>query len=290
MISRRRALPSSTCGRRTRSTAAWSSSSRLLRPPSAATVYLPPQPYWRRLPHPLRDLGPRRRHRAAVAERAEVLGRVEAERGGVADGAGAAGRARGADRLGAILEHADAAARAALADRADLCHAAVEMRHDDDGHGVVQHRLDAGPVERERRAVDVGVAHAAAGPPRGGGGVHAGVGGGHDDRVAVRSQRPDRELQRVGAIGDADAFRRAGERRELALERLVLGAVDVPAELEHPLHRSAQLRALLPAGARQVVHRHDAHEGMSDGHWINRRSARRRPAGSASGLRRRKWA
>ena len=57
--------------------------------------------------------------RAAVAERAEVLGRVEAERGRVAEGANTLARVLGAVRLGAILEHLEPVRSRALHDLVD---------------------------------------------------------------------------------------------------------------------------------------------------------------------------
>ena len=101
--------PHRSSGSRRRRTAACISSRRLLRPPARPTRYLPSQPYWRSDRTACGELGVAGDDGAAVAEGAEVLGRVEAERRRVADRAGTPAVAPGADRLGAVLDHADAA-------------------------------------------------------------------------------------------------------------------------------------------------------------------------------------
>src|SRR5262249_58366404 len=79
----------------------------------------------------VRDLVTRRDDGAAVAERRQVLGRVETERRGVAERAGTAAVAPGARCLGTVLDERDAAVGAEDGDRLDLGHEAVEVRGDD---------------------------------------------------------------------------------------------------------------------------------------------------------------
>src|SRR5581483_5873450 len=69
--------------------------------------------------------------RAAVAQRAEVLARVEAERGGGAEGAGAAVAVAGAVGLGRVLEHEEAVALRDRADRVHVSHLTVQVDRED---------------------------------------------------------------------------------------------------------------------------------------------------------------
>src|SRR3972149_236643 len=92
-----------------------------------------------------------------------------------------------------------------------------------------------------------------AGGPRGGGGPaargeHRGGGGdegegGGDDLVAGPDiQRAEREMQGVGARGDADPVAHAAERGDLGLQGLPLGAEDEAARRQDALGGGEQLR------------------------------------------------
>ena len=84
--------------------------------------------------------------RAAVAQRAEVLGRIEAERRGIAEACPRSRPLTRAVRLGAVLEQLQAARRPRA--RVDLSRLAVEVDHEHGAGREVRSALDLGRVER----------------------------------------------------------------------------------------------------------------------------------------------
>src|SRR6201999_3394217 len=81
-------------------------------------------------------------HRATVAPAAEVLGRVEAEAGSIAEGADRAALVKGAMSLAGVLDHEDGALAAELEDRVDLDRAAEKVDRDHAAGALGQRRLD----------------------------------------------------------------------------------------------------------------------------------------------------
>ena len=81
--------------------------------------------------HALVDRGIVRDHRAAVADGGEVLRRVEAERGRVAEGPRPPPAAPRPGGLRAVLDDGDAPPSAELDDPLDVAHQPVEVRGDD---------------------------------------------------------------------------------------------------------------------------------------------------------------
>ena len=194
--------------------------------------------------HALGDLVARGGDRAAVAERGEVLGRVEAERGRVAERAGAAAVAARAGGLGAVLDQRDPALAAEHGDRLDLGDEAVEMRRDDGLRLGGERRLERRGREAERHRVDVGEAHAQAELACGRRRVAAAVRRDDDLVAGLAADAEQRQLERVRAARDAEAVADAEERGELVLERVVLRAHDVAARREHAVeHARAARRA-----------------------------------------------
>jgi hypothetical protein len=76
-----------------------------------------------------------RRHRATIPKRGEILCRVEAERGRVAEGAGATSVPPCARSLCAVLHDAYPSVAAERHDPLDVCEKSIQVR-DDDGSGV----------------------------------------------------------------------------------------------------------------------------------------------------------
>ena len=70
-------------------------------------------------------------HQAAVAESAQVLGGVEAERRGLAEPAGATPLIRGPDGLGGVFENEEPVSAGDLVDRVHVGGLAVEVDRDD---------------------------------------------------------------------------------------------------------------------------------------------------------------
>ena len=68
-----------------------------------------------------------------------------------------------------------------------------------------------------------------------------------------------RELDRVGARGDADRLARAAERRELALERLDARAADEPAARRATVASASSSSSRSPACWRAQVEERDVH-------------------------------
>jgi hypothetical protein len=94
--------------------------------------------------------------RAAVAERPEILGRVEAERTGPADGADRAAVRRGQMRLAAVLDDRQVVARGDPLDASHICRLSVEMHRQDGAGPRTDAVADSFRVERRRPRVDVG--------------------------------------------------------------------------------------------------------------------------------------
>lgn len=100
-------------------------------------------------------VGPVRHHAAAIAERAEILAGIEAERRDVAQRADLAAVQRRAVGLGGILDHRNAPRCQNIADVAEIDRQAVER---DNQHGARPRRQraqDAGRVDQHRRRIGV---------------------------------------------------------------------------------------------------------------------------------------
>ena len=176
-------------------------------------------------------------NRTAVAERPEVLRRVEGEAAGDADRSRRTSVDHEPVRLRGVLDERHSE-RKQLVDRR---RAAVEV---DGNHGrcLVRHCVGSPRrIDRERLGVDVHEDGPEAGPNdrrrrRGRGEVrteHLGSG--------RQLQRPQRELECVGAGGHANRRLRLGQFRELPLERLDLRAEHDPVGAHHPAERLVQV-------------------------------------------------
>ena len=188
---------------------------------------------------PLGEPGVPRDDRAAVAQRAEVLGWIEAER---------AGRSNRADRtsirgrevgLTAVLDDREPVRGGDPFDARHVGRLPVEMdRHD--SAGARGHRpFDRSRVDRETVAIDVRKDRA---------------GADHHDRQRRERRRQrrrndliagadaegaERERNRVGAAADANRERRSRGRRELPFERLDLRPEHEPSAREDAIDRGS---------------------------------------------------
>ena len=154
---------------------------------------------------------------AAVAEAGQVLGREEREGRGVAERAAAARRPaarrwpgprpRAGPGRARRQTARSAGASARVAEQVDGAHGAGARR---DG------RVDGLGVEAEGRRLDVGEDGRAAGAGDGLGGGVEGEGGADDLVAPLDAERPQRDHQRVGAVGDPHAVGRADPARASA--------------------------------------------------------------------------
>ena len=163
------------------------------------------EPWKREQPHALGELLVVGRDEAAVAEREEVLRRIEAERRG---DAGARDRRR-AERLRGVLDQRQAERRELVERR----RAAEEVHGHDRARPRRDPRGDVLGVEVERRRVDVGEDRRRA-APRDRLGRRVERERRADHLVAgADAERVEHEHDRVGAVGDADRVRaRRGSR------------------------------------------------------------------------------
>ena len=149
-------------------------------------------------------------------------------------------------------------------------------------------------VEVGRDRVDVGEHRARAQPGDGAGGGEEGERRGDDLVARAHAQSHERDHQRVGARRDADRAGRAGCRRELALERLDLGAADEAAGVDHAGPGGVEGGAELGVLGGEVAHPEqrlrlshgDRPRGRSRGREAGARGPRHRRAAAGRGGRR----
>ena len=156
-ISRRRAFSRSSEGSFARRNAACNSSRRLFLPPAWDTRYLLLQPYWRSARTRSASRRIARRDRTAVAQRAEVLRRVEAEARGGSERARTRAVPRRAMRLRTVLDDRHVRLAGRRENRRHVGQSAVQMRDDDGAQRSVRNVGESGRRHRERALVDVDV-------------------------------------------------------------------------------------------------------------------------------------
>lgn len=123
--------------------------------------------------------------RAAIAQCAQILGRVETERGNIAEAAGASAIALCAMRLCAIFHHLDAACVAERDDGLDLGQLTVQMGHDHGlGRGLARERsLQCGDGHQSRACTGIDEDRRRTTGQNGAGAVHGGIGH-HGDPIS----------------------------------------------------------------------------------------------------------
>jgi hypothetical protein len=211
---------------------------------------------------PRAQLRIRRRHDAAVAERAEILRGIEAEGRHVPEAADTLAGDRRAMGLGAVLDDPDPRRPGQRQDPRHIRRLPVDVdrNHRADRRDAVA----AVAPPRQRRGQIVGI-HAIASrvdvDQDGGRPDHFDRRDGGDRRMRHRhhrtarpdAQRAQRQRQGVGAVGDAHRVRHAEPGGELALEGLDLGTEDVPPRSQRARHRRVDLGSPGPIAGADVV-------------------------------------
>ena len=197
--------------------------------------------------------------RAAVAEAAEVLGRIETPCREVAQRADALAAALRAVRLGRILDQEPAAPPADLAHAVGVERPAVEVDTDDADGLRGGAALELRRVEVVGRGVDVAEDRHATGQ-------HHRLGGGKEAErrhqhfgAGSEPQGAQGDHQRVGAVGDTDHGARTEEAGEGTLELLDLRALNVRIAVEDLVPALAERGFDALAGTRQVENRDRRH-------------------------------
>jgi hypothetical protein len=175
----------------------------------------------------LRELVVIRRHGAAVAERAEILARVEAERREAAECSDTAPLVPRSVRLAGVLDERDASGFAQLEEAIDVRRLTVQVHGDQhastvgDGGG---RRVD---VDQPRGFVAIDEDKLGAELERRQNRRDEGVGRCNNLVAGADSERFEAQVHRRGARVHADAGARADVRREFLFEPRDIGAEDV---------------------------------------------------------------
>ena len=186
-------------------------------------------------------------------------------------------------RLRAVLDQRDAALPRNGGERVHVGKAAVEVRHDHRARPWREAGAQRRGVHQQRRCVDLDVGRRRARRADRRRRVHAGIRRGRDLVARPDRERAQRELERIGAVADRHALARAAVRGELALERLDLGAEDVPAAVLNARDRRIELGAQRRVVAREVVQRDHVRHPAASSARAHTASQSRKSAAKASG-------
>ena len=180
---------------------------------------------------------------AGVAEAAEVLRRVEAERGGIAQTARAASVIPGTDGLRGIFQHEQPASLGDGVDRPHVGGLAVQMDRDDRPRLRRDGAFESCRVEVQGFGLDVDEDGRGAGAPDGAGGREERVRRGDDLVARPDSQGHQGQEQGVGARGAPDGEGGLAVAGGLRLELRDLGAEDEVLALDDAPDRAIDLVA-----------------------------------------------
>ncbi len=218
-------------------------------------------------PDAARDLLAVRHQGAAVAHRAEIFGRVEAEAGRVADASDAAALslhvAPGAVCLRGVLDEGRAVPAGQRQQAIEIGRMAVQVNGDD--------RLDLLAIEGARGCVDIDGEVALVDVDENGLRSDAhdrfdrgreGKGHGQDAVAGADAERSQRQLQGVAAVAQADGAAHADEGGELAFEELHLLAADERGARDDAGDRLVDLRLQLAVVGGEIDER-NGHGGSS---------------------------
>jgi hypothetical protein len=182
-------------------------------------------------------------HGAAVAQGAEVLGRVEGERAQPGERADRAPLVPRPVRLAGVLHQSDPAPAREVEQRIEVGGMAVEVHGQERPRARGERLLHGFGRHVERRGIEVGE-H---GPRARAQDAERGESGaerrGHDLVARAHAQRLERELDRLRAVGHAHGVFRPERLREFALEGLAFGSQHEPSRVEHAAHRLLDLAA-----------------------------------------------
>ena len=175
---------------------------------------------------------------ASVAVAAQRLAGKEAGAGDGGEVAAFAAFVAGAKALGCVFNNGDAVPGGNGVDGVEVCALAIQAYRDDSLGARGDRGFQQGRVEVVVAGVDVYIHRV--GPQQGHGFGRGNVGeAGGDDFVArADAQRHLGDLQRVGAVGHADAVAGAGVGRELFFQFGHFRAQDVLAVVQHALDAS----------------------------------------------------
>ena len=177
-----------------------------------------------------------RDHSAAIAVRAHIFGRVEAERAQMTDGPDLLPAVFGAVRLGAIFDQQQVMLVGEGLQGIHISRAAIQMHNQDGAAAFADGVTSARRIQREASPVDIGEHGNGARAFDGGDAGHGRMRNG-DNFVA----RPDAagaqgQLEGVGAVGDADCMPCAVISGEFRFKGFHFRSQDVPAAIGHTLH------------------------------------------------------
>ena len=190
--------------------------------------------------------------RTPVAERAEILRGVEAERARNTDRPDRAARGGRQMRLAAVFDEREMVACRDALERHHVGGLAVQMDRQDRSCPRPDGPLDGAGIEGQAIRIDVGEYRAR---PRHHDGERRvrGRERRRDDLVAGTNPEPAKdERDGIGASPDADGVRRTRRGSKLRLEGLNLGAEHEPAAGDDPIDGLADVRV--------VIARHERHE------------------------------
>ena len=209
---------------------------------------------------PLRQCVVAGHHRAAIAQRAEVLGREETESRRVAERAGPAPVTQCAMRLRRVLDQQQPVLSGQHLQRRHVGQLAIQMHRHDRARARPDGRRHAGRVEVERHLVGF---HRHRYQPVLADRQETGDEGiaGHDDLVAVGegAELPvgtQHQRQRIEAVAHAHRVAHAAPAGELPLEGRQLVAEHVAARVDDARRRGFQLTGMARIDLAEVEERH----------------------------------
>jgi N-acetylmuramoyl-L-alanine amidase len=182
---------------------------------------------------------------AAVADRAEVLRRIERESGGVPVCPELAAVDLGADGLGAVLDDRKPALFGERGDARHVRRVAEQMHRDDRRRARRDRRLDGARIHAPGRRVDIDKTRHGTRRHDSLGGSGGGQGHGDDLVAGPDAKRPQRQGQGVRAVADADAVAGVQVAGEVGLEAFDGRTEDVPVVVQDPGHGGVDLATVL---------------------------------------------
>ena len=191
-----------------------------------------------------------------VAVRAEVLRWVEAEGRRVAERAGAPPADARAVRLRGVFDDDEIVPRRDRQHRLDVGRLSVQVDRHDGARARRDGGADRGRIDRVRLAVHVDEHGPGAGCRDRQHGRDERVRRGDDLVAGPDVERPQRQLDRIAAVADADCVADADVRREVALEPRDRAAVNEVAAIDHLPHRAIDVGADLLVLRAKIDERH----------------------------------
>jgi hypothetical protein len=187
--------------------------------------------------HALGNVVVARYNRASVAERTQVLCRVEAECRHIRKGTSTRAIANRPVRLGAVLYDQNSVRPYVSDDSLNVGKLTIEMRYDDGTRRGRERFEHCTNIYFMRRFFDIDVDRSRTHLEACGACVHAGVGYRDDFVPDSATRRAQTELEGIRSVSDTDAVRYPTVLRELSLESRMLRPVHVPAAVKNARQR-----------------------------------------------------